>query len=324
MSYSSETAARVVEPILTGVAQGYRNPDFVGASLFPMVEVGTASGQVIEFDRAAFVRHNARRSPGSDTRRVPMGYFGRPYGLVNEALDAQLPRELYRDAKATGIPTDLAMRSVSVVMRALRLGLEVDQASLARNPSNYLAANRVTLSGTDRWDDFVNADPLADIEAGMEAIRTATGMFPNVMLVPSRVFRVLRRFPAVREMYAGTTAGALSAQQLAQALGIERVVVAGAVRAHTSEPLDGPAPEGIFEDIWGTDVILAYAPERPSGAEEPSFGYTYTMKGHPFVEAPTWDGKSRSWIYGVTYERVPVLTGMAAGYLIQTAIAAPA
>jgi hypothetical protein len=324
MSYSSETAARIVDPVLTGVAQGYRNPDFVGASLFPMVEVGTSSGQIIEFDRAAFVRHSARRAPGSDTKRVPMGYFGRPYSLVNEALDAQLPRELHRDAKAIGIPADLGIRSVNVVMRALRLGLEIDQAALARNAANYIAANKVALSGTDRWDNFASADPLANIEAGMEAVRTATGMFPNVMLIPSRVFRVLRRFPAVREMYAGTNAGALSTQQLAQALSIERVVVAGAVRALREDPLDGPAPEGIFEDIWGTDVILAYAPERPSGAEEPSFGYTYTMRGHPFVEQPTWDGKSRSWIYGVTYERVPVLAGMAAGYLIQTATTPPA
>jgi hypothetical protein len=318
MSYTSEAAARVVEPILTGVAQGYRNPDFVGGNLFPMVEVGTASGQVIEFDRAAFVRYNARRSPGADTKRVPMGYFGRPYNLANEALDAQLPRELYRDAKATNIPLDLATRSVNVVMRALRLGLELDQAGIARTPGNYPAANKVTLGGASQWN--AGGNPVEHIETGMEAVRTATGMFPNVMVIPSRVFRIVRRNDSVRALYAGTTAGALSPEQLAQAIGIARVVVAGAVVSSTAEPLDGPAPAAPFTDIWGNDVILAYAPERPSGAEEPSFGYTYTMKGHPFVEQPTWDGKSRSWIYGVTYERVPVLTGMAAGYLIQSAI----
>lgn len=68
-------------------------------------------------------------------------------------------------------------------------------------------------------------------------------------------------------------------------------------------------------------MILAYAPATPSGMEEPSYGYTYTMKGHPFVEQGRWDGDTRSWVHGVSYERVPVLSGITAGYLIQNAIA---
>ncbi|CAK0772392.1 hypothetical protein WCLP8_4870007 [uncultured Gammaproteobacteria bacterium] len=50
--------------------------------------------------------------------------------------------------------------------------------------------------------------------------------------------------------------------------------------------------------------------------EEPSYGYTYTMKGHPMVEAPYYDNNKRSTIYGVTFERKPVLTGQCAGFLI--------
>lgn len=73
-------------------------------------------------------------------------------------------------------------------------------------------------------------------------------------------------------------------------------------------------------DVWGKDVILAYVPSSPSGMEEPSFGYTYTMEGHPMVEVPYWDNSNKSWIYGVGYERAPVLSGIASGFLIASAV----
>ena len=75
--------------------------------------------------------------------------------------------------------------------------------------------------------------------------------------------------------------------------------------------------EADFTDVWGNAVILAYAPQKPGGMEEPSFGYTYTMKQHPLVEQPYYDANKRSTIYGVTYERRPVLTGQCAGFLIK-------
>lgn len=312
--------ARIIDPVLSKHAQGYDNPDFVGMALFPTVEVPAAGGQVVEFGREAFVRYAARRAPGGVTKRVPIGYFGRPYQLVNEALDAELPRELARDAEEVA-DIDLSMRAVDVVMRALRLGLEVDQATLARDLNSYPAANRVTLSGTSQWSDYTNSSPPGAIDAGMEAIRRATGMYPNVLLLPSTVYRTMRRHPEMRKMFGGDDAGALSAEEIARALDIKRVVVAGAVSASTAEPLAAAAPADIFADIWGKDVILAYAPEKPAGMEEPSFGFTYTMRGHPFVEQARWDGDTKSWVYGVSYERVPVLSGISAGYLIKSAIA---
>lgn len=312
--------ARLADPVLSKHVQGYSNPEFVGMALFPSVEVEVAAGQVVEFGREAFVRYAARRAPGGTTKRVPIGYFGRPYQLVNEALDAELPRELARDAEEVA-GVNLAMRSADVVMRALRLGLEMDQAAIARNVASYPAANRVTLSGTSQWNDYTISNPVAAIDTGMEAIRRATGMFPNVMLLPSAVYRVLRSHPLARSAFGGTVAGSLSPEQLAQAFDIKRVVVAGAVSASSAEPLTGAAPANIFSDIWGKDVILAYAPEKPGGFEEPSYGFTYTMRGHPFVEQGRWDGDTRSWVYGVSYERVPVLSGISAGYLIQSAIA---
>jgi len=80
-----------------------------------------------------------------------------------------------------------------------------------------------------------------------------------------------------------------------------------------------------FGDVWGNDVVLAYTNiSSDPNVEEPSFGYTYAIEGHPLVEQPYWDPNSKSWIYGVSFDNTPVLSGITAGYLIQDAGAAAA
>jgi hypothetical protein len=74
---------------------------------------------------------------------------------------------------------------------------------------------------------------------------------------------------------------------------------------------------GVASDVWGNNVVLAYTNLGSANAEEPSFGYTYTLDGNPLVEQTYWDASTKSWVYPVNYERVPVLSGITSGYLIQ-------
>ncbi|MCB2085052.1 MAG: hypothetical protein KDE07_01220 [Sphingomonadaceae bacterium] len=52
----------------------------------------------------------------------------------------------------------------------------------------------------------------------------------------------------------------------------------------------------------------------------PSYGYTYRLSGHPFVEAVAWDNDTRSWTNNVIDEQAPEIVGADAGYLIQGAV----
>ncbi len=70
-------------------------------------------------------------------------------------------------------------------------------------------------------------------------------------------------------------------------------------------------------------MVVAYVSQNPRGnAAEPSFGYTYAIDGMPSVESPYYENNAKSWIYGVSNDASPVLSGMTAGYLIQDAGAA--
>lgn len=298
---------RVIDPILTTHAQGYRQQEMVGSALFPRVPVAVSGGQVLEFGKEAFRLYNARRAPGANTKRIEFGYLGKPFALVQDALEGKLPIEHIRDTSQ--IPNiQLGQRSVNTVMRSLLLALEAEQADIARNASNYDADHKVDLSAA-KWSTPAG-DPAKDVRAGREAIRETIGVYPNVLLLSAKAFAAASENPKVLERFKYTSSDSVTAEMLARLMDVDRVVVGKAVAADA---------RGTFSDIWGADAVLAYAAPEASSIEEPSYGYTYTLEGHPLVEQSYYDNSAKSWIYPVTMERSPVLTGITAGFLFQNA-----
>jgi len=303
---------RIIDPILTNVAQGYQNSEFVGSVLFPPVPVQTSGGQIIEFGREAFKLYNARRAPGGTTRRIQFGYLGKPFTLLQDSLEGQVPREYLRDAKIVpGI--DLGARAINTTMKALRLTLEYDQANLATTAANYDAQHQVALSGGSKWSASTG-NPLTDVDTGREAIREAVGIYPNTLLMSAQAFVAAKNNPNViaRFQYNSSVpidGTSITTQMMAGLFNVDRVVVGKAIYMNDAD---------VSSDIWGNNAILAYAPEKPSSIEEPSYGYTYTMEGNPMVEPTYYDANTKSWIYPVNFERVPVLSGITSGYLIQS------
>lgn len=298
---------RVVDPILTNIAIGYQNAELVGHNLFPRADVYVSGGQVIEFGTEAFRKYNLRRAPGANTPRIQFGYAGKPFALVQDALEVSVPREWMRDASVQpGI--QLATRAVNLGLDVVQLALENDQAALATNAANYGASNKIDLTASSWFDPA--RDPVVDITTGQEAIGDSIGAVPNVLVLSGKAFAAARTNPHVTERFSGIHSGAISVAQLASVFDVERIVV-GRARWQTDA--------GVMTPAWGTHAVLAYAAPAGSSVERPSFGYTYTMDGHPLVEQPYYDNSAKSWIYPTTYERAPQLTGVAAGYLLQNA-----
>ncbi|MBF0371234.1 MAG: major capsid protein [Magnetococcales bacterium] len=300
---------RVVDPVLSRIALGYKNATHVGSILFPHVPVLLAGGKILRFGKESFKLYSARRAPGSNTKRVDFGYESDPYTLAQESLEGKVPREHLREAQ-TSPGLDLGRRATTNVMRLVALSLEYEQGQLATNANNYDSDHKVTLSGTSQWSDGAS-DPTGDINAGKEAIRASVGVEPNVLLLSAKAFNALKNHPTIIERIKYTGRDSVTPDLLAGLWDLERVVVGKAVTSDDA---------GTLTDVWGKDAVLAYVPASPSGMEEPSFGYTYTLKGHPLVERPYYDNNLKSWLYPVTYERLPVLTSILSGYLIKDAV----
>lgn len=319
MTQMTPGAARVVDPVLTTVARGYRNENYIGLKLFPYVPVGARGGKIITFDKSAWRKYNMARTPGSNVKRINVGFSGGSFALSQHALEGQVPIEIEEEANVVpGI--DMASTTVMTTQDIIDLRLEIAQADLATNLANYGAGNKVTLAGTSQWSDYVNSDPLGDVADGRNAIRKVTGKRPNLMTMGADVWEILQYHPklvdaAILKGLVGlTTSGVgLTTDQLAKLFNVKEIVVGDAI---TLDASDTPA------DVWGKDVVLAYTETATLAARgTPSYGYTYRLKGYPLVEKPYYENNTRSWIYPVIDEVAPVIAGSEAGYLIKSAVA---
>jgi len=195
----SNAGVRVIDPILTNVAQGYRNSEFVGNILFPRVPVYATGGQIIEFGKEAFYSYNLRRTPGGATKRIQFGYLGKQFALSQDSVEAQVPREWMRDAAAVpGI--DLGTRAINLGMKVVTKSLEEEQASLATNAANYDANHKLALAAGTKWS-AATGTPSDDIDSAREAIRGAVGVYPNVVLMSAVAFNAARNNPNVKARF---------------------------------------------------------------------------------------------------------------------------
>jgi hypothetical protein len=307
-------AARIIDPVLTTAAQGYKNADFVGDALFPAVPVDQRGGKVVTFGKEDFRLYSTIRTPGANTKRVTFGHSGASFALEQHALEGVVPFEIMQDANQ--VPSiDMARVAVMKTQNIIALRKEKAQADLATNAANYGASNKITLAGTDQWSDYSGtSDPADDIEVAKDAVRAQIGRRPNTIVMGAAVFSRLRNHPKVLDRIKYTGRDAATAELLAVMFGVQRVMVGDAVY----ENAGGTA----MVDVWGKFVVVAYT-EIGSIADMglPSYGYTYQLRGHPVVESPYQDRPAKSWVYPVTDENAPVIAGASAGYLISAAVA---
>lgn len=314
MPAMNPSQARVIDPVLTTVAQGYQNGEMIASALFPTVPVNLRAGNIITFGKESFMLYQSQRAPGENTRRVRFGHAGSPYSLVDYSLEGLVPVEIEQEA-SNGPGIDLGARAVNEVQAIMALRLEKASADIARNAATYAASNKATLSGTSQWSDYgATSDPIRDVQDAISAVRSATGKRPNTVAMGALVMDKLKHHPKVVDRIKYTGRDVATAELLASLFGVDRVVSGDAIFSNDA----GTA----FTDVWGKDVVVAYtnlASAQSGGL--PSYGYTYQLSGYPQVEEAYYDRNAKSWIYPVTRAEAPVLAAASAGFLFTNAVA---
>jgi hypothetical protein len=316
MPQLTSSQARVVNPVLSSIAQGIQQNDLVGNYLFPAVDVPLRGGQILTFGREAFMQYsNLNRAPGTSTPRVQFGYSGSTYALVDYSIEGKVPVEIEQEAMNSSFSLDHAAVALNGASRILQLRLEIAQATLATTLSNHATSNRTTLSGTAQWSDFgTTSNPLNDIETGKEAIRAGTGRRPNVGVMGPAVWAKLKYHPIVKDYTKYTGREVATLDILSALTGIQNWYIGDAVSSNDAGTT--------LSDVWGKDVVLAYS-ELGSVANygAPTFGYTYNLAGYPLAEEPYQDRNHKSQFFPVTRAEAPVIAGQLAGYLIKSCVA---
>ncbi|HEM8625838.1 TPA: hypothetical protein U2Q57_000508 [Citrobacter farmeri] len=302
---------RVVDPVLTSIARGYKNAAFIGERIFPIVLVEKEGVTVPTFGKSAFVEYETERAVGADSNVLVREKSGKLDLVLNEH-DMAAPVDYREQAESMfNEEAKATRRSTS----AVSLKRELYAARLAQDPSVYLAANVKALAAGDRWVNG-QGDPIRVIEDGIEAVRNKTGLRPNLMTMGASVMSLLKFHPAIQAAIGANERKRITIEILKDLFQLDDVVI--------GEPVSMADIKKNPTDVWADNLMLHYVGKPQPGTEsadenEPSFGYTLRRKGMPVIDKyPGAGGKVNYCRYTDIY-KVAVVGGDA-GYLIRNII----
>lgn len=310
---------RLANPILAGlmlagVAQA--TTSMAAQALFPRLPTALRGFQIATMGDEATRAYNTRRAPGTGTKQVSINWQGTTYTVDQHAIDVPIPRELVQEqdlAARMNVGANIAISQIAVntALQILDLSYEMESAAIATDPTPY-GANALALSGGTKWS-AATGTPVTDITNAIEAIRKATGRRPNTLVISAVALNALRMNAEVKTYLPSTLLGPATLEQLKTILNVANIVSAETVWT---------GDDGVVNDVWGNNAILAYVPNIGATGTglslgEPAFGFTSWLDGHPLVETPYYNQGLKSWIYGATFERRPQLVRATAGFLFR-------
>ena len=305
-------ALRVVDPVLTQLARGYSNAEFVGETLFPVIgNLLKESGVLPQFGKEAFKLYNTTRAIRAGSNRInPEGIT--PIKFVLDEHDLEYPID-YREEEEAIFP--LQAHATKVTTDGIGLGREMQQATLAQDPNQYVSTSKLALSTTDCFDQFDTSKPIEVIQSAREAIRQKIGKYPNTMVIGASAYEKGIKFhPELLNLIKFTQLGTITEDLMKSIFEVSNIKVGKSI---WSDDANG------FHDVWGDNIVLAYVPPSSPGMErnmyEPSYGYTLRKKDNPIVDKRPENGGKIQVIRSTDIYDV-FLVGAEAGFLIQNII----
>ena len=303
---------RVVDPVLSALALGYSNAEFIGDQLLPFVTLDKEGGKIPRFGKDVFRLYATERALRAKSNRInPDDVDGIDISL--DEHDLEYPIDYREDAEAA---FPLQTHATNRVVEGIRLRHEAMVASITQNPANYPTGNKIALSGSAVFTD-PNSDPEGVVDEAKAAVRNKIVKEPNTMVIGYKAWRALKRHPKLKAILSDARSRLVQIADLREIFEIENIVVGKGIYS---------TDNGVVTDLWGGNLVLAYVPKAAPAvagdapvrsAYEPSFGYTLRKKGNPVVDTRTEDGKLE--IIRNTDIFRPYMLGAEAGYLVQGA-----
>lgn len=257
------------DTLISNLLVGYRPRGMIADRVFPVIPVAKESNTYPRIDRGNWFRlPTTQRAPGTAPHEVRYTVSSDTYRTVNYELSTVVDWETIDNADA---PFEPLVRGGEFLVDQLMLDFENRTATRAW----ATVGSSSTLTGASAWDNFLNSDPLTDLEVAREAVRATTGFVPNQAIVPEKTWLKVRRHPdIVRAVFPGAGVGGIvSTAQFADLIGVGEVIVPGTIKN-----TGGAGLADAFVDVWSTSTLLLYTDPRP-GIMRPSFGAAFRWGG---------------------------------------------
>jgi hypothetical protein len=259
------------DQILSGVSIAYQNAQHVSDMVFPEVQVKDRTGLYFKYGKEKFTQTNDLRAPGTYAQQVNYSLTQASYGpLLDHSLDMMITDEV---VDASVAPADPAFDATEALTEYISVNKELDAYNQCSNAS--VITQNVTLSGTSRWNDYANSDPIGDFTIAIDTVKKAIIKPAKelTVLIGYEAYSVLRNHPQILERLKYSQLGVATTQLLAEILGVKQVIIA---EAEYNTANIGQTSSMSY--IWGKNAWVMYLTPKP-GIRTVSFGYTLRKGG---------------------------------------------
>ena len=295
----------------TAIALAYRPEGLIADRVLPRTKVAKRNFTYTVFDRESLMKiPDTRIGRKSQANTVEFGSSEVECHVDPYGLKTVVPTDDDRNAPATCRPSDTAVLSLTGL---IHLGREKRVADTVFDASTY-GSNTSALSGTSRWSDYANSNPVTDLKAA----RDACVRKPNKLVLGQSVWSALSTHPKiVQAIYGITSQGIVSKEAVAQMLGVDEIIVGDSWHD------DAPKGKGANRTyLWGKcAAFLHFAPVPTLKGGAPSFGLTAEYKGIRTQSRPVTLGNDGGTEYQVGEDLAEVIQSQDCGFLLTSVVA---
>ena len=267
-----------VDAILTNMSVAYmqKAENFIADKVFPVVPVDKQSDKYFSYDKNDWLRDEARlRTDGTES-------VGSGYNISTESYYADvfaIHKDIGDQTRANAdAPINVDREAAEFVTHRLLTRREI-QWSADFMSAGVWGTTVVGVPGAPgggqfrQWNDYVNSDPIEDVETGKAAILSVTGLEANTLVLGYDAFRQLKNHPDLVDRIKYTSAQTITEDMIARMFDVDKVYVSKAIKATNAE---GAA--GAYSFTTGKTAMLCHVAPAP-GLLTPSAGYTFQWTG---------------------------------------------
>lgn len=249
--------------------------NFIGLQIMPVFEAAKPSGTFGKIPIEQLLKsRDTIRAPGSAYSRGRWTFTSDSFAAVEHGAEEPVDDN---EAAIYADYFDAELVSAERARDAVLRNMEIRVASALFNTGTYTPT-----SVTNEWDDATNATPIDDIEARVQSIWDATGLWPNGLVISRKVFRNLRNCDQIISRIvaqgAGTPAKAsdVTVQMLAAVFDLPYIFVGGGAKDSAAQ---GQATT--VAEIWSSEyaAVGRFVPPGSMDIRYPGWGRTFHYGG---------------------------------------------
>ena len=259
-----------IDTPLTNMTIGYRPQGMIADQILPVITVGKKNDGFYVWSKDEWLRLNsAHRAQGQPAKVINFQVSSDTYATLNYALRMDLDLE---DVANADQALELRTSAANMVMDNLTMNWEDRIAVLLGNTTNHGSNETLAIN----YSVAESSTPIADLDDGIESVKSTTGYKPNKAIFGGQTWRRFRRHTDIIDFIRGkgdhVGGGGVTEAQVAGAFGFDQVLIGDGVKN-----LAGEGEPAAYTDIWSNTIALIHVPRAP-GRMIPAYGYTFQWR----------------------------------------------